>query len=212
MIATGIATDATAAVDVTAAATWTAVGACDSAPARRENSSVGQKIEARELAAARAHGTRERRAGSAMSEVRAQRVTLGGADHPRELLLDERLRLGALERLLAGLDLLAEADPGARQQRLGAGGRERPAARQISECGAPRKSRRISAVRWFGSIRASAPTMSSTLGASSPFASGTRSGSSSTSSGRAAAARRRLKQTLRVIASSQARGSAGRTP
>jgi hypothetical protein len=40
-------------------------------------------------------------------------VTLGRTDHPRELLLDERLRLGALERLLAGLDLLAEADPGA---------------------------------------------------------------------------------------------------
>ena len=44
MTATGIATEATAAVDVTAAATCTAVGACDSAPARRENSSVGQKI------------------------------------------------------------------------------------------------------------------------------------------------------------------------
>ena len=131
--ATGIATAATAAVDPIVAATCVMLDASENAPARREIRSNGQKIRPASLPrlertarANVAHGPQWRRWERSVCRVR-------DGDLAVELLLDERAGLGAHERLLAGLELLAEHRAGARQQRLDGGRGQR---HQVADLGA----------------------------------------------------------------------------
>src|SRR5262249_29763649 len=79
-----------------------------------------------ELAEARAQRARGARTRRAVLEMGLERVPVADRDLAVDLTTDELARLGAVEGLVAGLELLAEARPGPGAQCLDADGRQAP--------------------------------------------------------------------------------------